>query len=39
MPPNKLARLLMRKASQDEFAIRKLIDDPESAGEIIGFHA
>ncbi|HPO14450.1 MAG TPA: HEPN domain-containing protein [Candidatus Hydrogenedentes bacterium] len=39
MPPNEMALLLLRKAAQDEFTVRKLIDDPESPDEIIGFHA
>jgi HEPN domain-containing protein len=34
-----LARLLMAKAAQDEFVLRRLIDDPESPSEAIGFHA
>lgn len=39
MPPGNLAQLLMRKAAQDAYAVRKLIEDPESPDEIIGFHA
>lgn len=39
MPPNEMAQLLLRKPAQDEFTIRKLVDDPESPDEIIGFHA
>ena len=34
-----LAELLLRKAEQDEFALDKLIPDPNSPDEIIGFHA
>ena len=34
-----LAELLLRKAEQDEFALDKLIPDPKSPDEIIGFHA
>jgi len=36
---NEAAQLLMRKAAQDEFAVRTLSQVPESADEIIGFHA
>ncbi len=39
MPPHEYAELLLRKAEQDEFTIEKLIDDPQSPDEIIGFHA
>jgi len=34
-----LAELLLQKAEQDEFALDKLIPDPNSPDEIIGFHA
>ncbi len=34
-----LAELLLQKAEQDEFALDKLIPDPDSPDEIIGFHA
>ena len=34
-----LAELLLRKAEQDEFALDKLIPDPNSPDEIIDFHA
>ena len=34
-----LAELLVRKAAQDEFVIEKLISDPASPEEAIGFHA
>ena len=33
------AELLLRKAAQDEFTARKLVPDPESPDEVIGFHA
>ena len=33
-----LAEVLLRKAEQDEFALDKLIPDPHSPDEIIGFH-
>ena len=33
------AELLLHKAEQDEFALEKLISDPASPDEIIGFHA
>jgi hypothetical protein len=33
------ARLLLRKAAQDEFVLLKLIPDPASPDEMIGFHA
>src|SRR2546426_735618 len=29
----------MRKAAQDEFTVEKLIPDPASPDEVIGFHA
>lgn len=34
-----LAERLMGKAAQDEFTLRKLVPDPESPDEVIGFHA
>ena len=34
----KLAALLLRKAAQDEYVVAKLIGDPDSPEEIIGFH-
>lgn len=39
MPPLEHAALLMRKAQQDEYAVRKLASDPASPDEVIGFHA
>lgn len=33
------AELLLRKAAQDEFTLQKLIPDPASPDEVIGFHA
>ena len=33
------AELLLRKAAQDEFTVAKLIPDPASPDEVIGFHA
>lgn len=33
------AEVLLRKARGDEFAVEKLIPDPASQDEIIGFHA
>ena len=34
-----LAQLLLRKAAQDEFTMDKLLPDPASPDEVIGFHA
>lgn len=31
--------LLLRKAANDEFTVRKLVPDSESPDEVIGFHA
>ncbi len=39
MRPHEHAKLLMRKARQDEFTVEKLISDPASPDEVIGFHA
>jgi HEPN domain-containing protein len=39
MPPQEYAQILIRKAAQDEFVLSKLISDPESPDEVIGFHA
>ncbi len=33
------AELLLGKAAQDEFTVEKLLPDPESPDEVIGFHA
>jgi len=33
------AALLLKKAAQDQFTVEKLLPDPESPDEIIGFHA
>jgi hypothetical protein len=33
------AGLLLQKASQDEYAVDKLMESPDSPDEIIGFHA
>lgn len=33
------AQLLLRKASQDEYVLDKLLDDPAAPDEAIGFHA
>ena len=38
MPSSKLANLLVRKAAQDEYVVAKLIDDPDSPDEVVGFH-
>ena len=39
MPSPEYAELLLRKADQDEFTVRKLLPDPDSPDEVIGFHA
>ena len=39
MHSRELAELFLRKARQDEFALDKLIADPASPDEVIGFHA
>ncbi len=39
MQPLEHARLLMRKAKQDEFTIEKLMPDPAAPDDVIGFHA
>ncbi len=39
MHSRELAELLLRKAQQNEFVIDKLISDPSSPSEVIGFHA
>ena len=33
------AALLLRKAKQDQFTIEKLLPDPASPDDVIGFHA
>jgi HEPN domain-containing protein len=39
MRSRELAALLLRKAAQDEFVLDKLVPDPSSPDEIVGFHA
>jgi HEPN domain-containing protein len=39
MRPRDYAQVLLRKAAHDEFTIRKLLTDPASPEEVIGFHA
>ncbi|MBM3268565.1 MAG: HEPN domain-containing protein [Candidatus Sericytochromatia bacterium] len=39
MPPRDFASVLYRKALQDLFTVEKLLPDPASADEVIGFHA
>ena len=39
MRPRELAEMLLRKAKQDEFTLEKLVPDPASPDEVIGFHA
>jgi len=39
MQSRRLAETLLRKAAQDEFVLHKLIPDPASPDEAIGFHA
>lgn len=39
MHSRELAELFLRKARQDEFVLDKLISDPASPDEAIGFHA
>ena len=39
MHSRELAELFFRKARQDEFVLDKLISDPTSPDEVIGFHA
>ena len=38
MPPDR-PKVLLRKASQDQLAFEKLIDDPEIEDDLLGFHA
>ena len=33
------ARLLLEKAAEDEYVLRRLIDDPDAPDAVIGFHA
>ena len=39
MKSHELALLLLEKAAKDEYAMNRLIEDPQTADEIIGFHA
>ncbi|MBZ5516944.1 MAG: HEPN domain-containing protein [Acidobacteriia bacterium] len=39
MRSNEHAEVLLRKAQEDEFALEKLINDPASPDDILGFHA
>ena len=39
MSPHDFAEVLFRKALQDLFTVEKLLPDPESPEEVIGFHA
>jgi HEPN domain-containing protein len=39
MHEHEFAEKLIQKAVQDEFILKKLVDDPESPEEGIGFHA
>ncbi|MFZ1935308.1 MAG: HEPN domain-containing protein [Thermoguttaceae bacterium] len=39
MQSAELARLLLRKAKQDQYALNRLLDDPAAPDEVIGFHA
>ena len=39
MHSRELAELFLRKARQDDFVLDKLISDPASPDEVIGFHA
>ncbi len=39
MRSRELAELLLRKAAQDEFTLKKLSPDPASPDEVLGFHA
>ena len=39
MHSRELAELFFGKARQDEFALDKLVSDPASPDEVIGFHA
>jgi HEPN domain-containing protein len=39
MQSAELARLLLQKAKQDQYAMNRLLDDPAAPDEVIGFHA
>jgi HEPN domain-containing protein len=39
MQSAKLARLLLEKAKQDQYAMNRLMEDPLAPDEVIGFHA
>ena len=39
MTPSDQARLLLRKAQQDEAIVQRLVDDSEITDESVGFHA
>ena len=39
MQSAELARLLLQKAKQDQYAMNRLLDDPAAPNEVIGFHA
>jgi len=39
MPSRERAERLLRKAAQDKFVLSKLVSDPASPDELIGFHA
>lgn len=39
MKERELARILMKKADEDEYVVLKLLADPKASDEVIGFHA
>ena len=39
MPPEPQVELWLAKAAQDEWVVERLINDPETPDEILGFHA
>jgi HEPN domain-containing protein len=39
MPPEPHVELWLAKAAQDEWVVERLINDPETPDEILGFHA
>ncbi len=39
MSPHEFAILLYRKALEDQFTVEKLLPDPDSPDDVIGFHA